>query len=105
MPKLRARLLETIRNAYPETFEDLNPSKALEESVSNEPKPQLNALLNCFIQQKGRSALPVACHMATRAGFNPRYSKGSLGEEIIRAHRRTFVRDLTGIISEGVREG
>ena len=70
MPNLRARLLETIRSAYPETFEVLDPSKALGENVFDAPKPHPNALLNFFVQQKVTSALPMAYYMAARRGLD-----------------------------------
>ena len=68
MPNLRARLLEAIRDAYPKNFERLDPSKALGENVFDEPKPHPNAVLNLFVQQKVRSALPMAYYMAARRG-------------------------------------
>ena len=68
MLSLRARLLETIRDAYPETFEGLGPSKVLGEHVFDGPKPHPNAVLNLFIQQMVTSALPMAYYMAARRG-------------------------------------
>ena len=68
MPKLRVRLLETIRDAYPENFEGLGPSKTLGENVFEMPKPHPNAVLNLFVQQKLTSALPMAYYMAARRG-------------------------------------
>ena len=68
MPKLRARLLDVIRDAYPESFEGLDPSKALGENVFDAPKPHPNAVLNLFVQQKVKSALPMAYYMAARRG-------------------------------------
>jgi len=68
MPDLRAQLLETIRDAYPENFEGLDPSKTLGENVFSAPKPHPNAVLNLFVQQKVTSALPMAYYMAARRG-------------------------------------
>ena len=68
MPDLRAQLLETIRDAYPETFEGLDPSRTLGENVFDGPKPHPNAVLNLFVQQKVASALPMAYYMAVRRG-------------------------------------
>ena len=68
MPDLRAQLLETIRDAYPENFEGLDPSKTLGENVFDAPKPHPNAVLNLFVQQKVTSALPMAYYMAVRRG-------------------------------------
>ena len=70
MPNLRARLLETIRDAYPETFEGLDPSKVLGENVFDAPKPHPNYVLNSFIQQRVTSALPMAYYMAARRGLD-----------------------------------
>jgi hypothetical protein len=70
MPTVRSQLLEVIRDAYPETFEGLTPSKALGESVFSGPTPHPNAVLNLFVQQKLTSALPMAYYMATRRGLN-----------------------------------
>ena len=68
MPSLRARLLESVRNAYPDSFEGLDPSKVLGENVFDGPKPHPNAVLNLFIQQTVTSALPMAYYMAARKG-------------------------------------
>jgi len=68
MPDLRTQLLETIRDAYPENFEGLNPSKTLGENVFDGPKPHPNAVLNLFVQQKVTSALPMAYYMTVRRG-------------------------------------
>ena len=68
MPSLRTRLLETIRSAYPENFEGLDPSKTLGEDMFDGPKPHPNAVLNLFVQQKLTSALPMAYYMAVRRG-------------------------------------
>ena len=68
MPNLRARLLEAVRDAYPETFEGLDPSKVLGENVFAGAKPHPNAVLNLFVQQVVSSALPMAYYMAARRG-------------------------------------
>jgi len=70
MPNLRARLLETIREAYPQSFDGLDPSKTLGENVFDGPKPHPNAVLNLFAQQKVTSALPMAYYMAARRGLD-----------------------------------
>jgi len=69
MSNLRARLLGTIRDAYPENFEGLDPSKVLGENVFDGPKPHPNAVLNLFFQQKVTPALPMAYYMAARRGL------------------------------------
>jgi len=68
MLTVRSQILEVIRDAYPETFEGLDPSKALGESVFSGPTPHPNAVLNLFVQQKLASALPMAYYMAVRRG-------------------------------------
>jgi hypothetical protein len=68
LPAVRSRLLKVVRNAYPESFEGLTPSKPLGESVFSGPTPHPNTVLNLFIQQKLTSALPMAYYMATRRG-------------------------------------
>ena len=70
MPNLRARLLKTVRDAYPETFEGLDPSKVLGENVFAGAKPHPNAVLNLFVQQTVTSALPMAYYMAARRGLD-----------------------------------
>jgi hypothetical protein len=70
MPTIRSQLLEVIRDAYPETFEGLTPSKPLGESVFSAPTPHPNAVLNLFVQQKLTSALPMAYYMAVRRGLD-----------------------------------
>ena len=70
MLNLRARLLETIREAYPQSFEGLDPSKTLGENAFDGPKPHPNAVLNLFAQQKVTSALPMAYYMAARRGLD-----------------------------------
>ena len=68
MLTVRSQILEVILGAYPETFEGLDPSKALGESVFSGPTPHPNAVLNLFVQQKLASAVPMAYYMAVRRG-------------------------------------
>ena len=70
MPAVRSQVLEVVRDAYPETFEGLGPSKPLGESVFSGPTPHPNEVLNLFLQQKFTSALPMAYYMAARRGLN-----------------------------------
>jgi hypothetical protein len=70
MPTVRSQLLDVVRDAYPETFKGLDPSKALGESVFSGPAPHPNAVLNLFVQQKLTSALPMAYYMAARRGLD-----------------------------------
>lgn len=70
MPAVRSQILRVVRDAYPETFEGLAPSKPLGESVFSGSTPHPNEVLNLFVQQKLASALPMAYYMATRRGLD-----------------------------------
>ena len=70
MPTIRSRLVEVVRDAYPETFDGVVPTKTLGEKVFNGPTPHPNEVLNLFVQQKLRSALPMAYYMAARRGVD-----------------------------------
>ena len=70
MPSVRPQLLEVVRDAYPETFEGLIPSKRLGENVFDGPTPHPNEVLNLFLEQKLTSALPMAYYMAARRGLD-----------------------------------
>ena len=68
MPAVRSQILEVVRDAYPETFEGLTPSKPLGEGVFGGPAPHPNETLSLFVQQNIVSALPMAYYMAVRRG-------------------------------------
>ena len=69
MPTVRSRLLEAVRDAYPETSQGLAPPKLLGEDVFSGPTPHPNEVLNLFLQQELTSALPMAYYMAVRRGL------------------------------------
>jgi len=69
MPAVRSQILEVVRDAYPETFEGLEPSKPLGERVFSGKTPHPNEVLSLFVQQKVTSALPMAYYMAIRRGL------------------------------------
>ena len=69
MPTVRSQLLDVVRDAYPENFEGLAPSKLLGERIFSGLAPHPNQVLNIFIQQNLTSALPVAYYMAARRGL------------------------------------
>ena len=69
IPAVQSRLLDVVRDAYPETFEGLAPSKPLGEIVFSGPTHP-NEVLNLFVQQKLTSALPMAYYMAARRGLD-----------------------------------
>ena len=68
MHAVRPQLLEFVRDAYPETFEGLTPTKPLGETAFGGPTPHQNEVLNLFVQQNLTSALPIAYYMAARRG-------------------------------------
>jgi len=70
MPAIQSQILEAVRDAYPATFEGLDPSKPLGESVFSGQTPHPNEVLNLFVQQKVKFALPMAYYMAARRGLN-----------------------------------
>ena len=70
MLAVRSRILNVVRDAYPETFEGLAPSKQLGERVFSGPTPHPNEVLNLLVQQKLTSALPMAYYMAARRGLD-----------------------------------
>ena len=70
MPAVRSRIIDAVRNAYPTTFDGLDPSKQLGERVFSWPTPHPNEVLNLFVQEKLTSALPMAYYMAVRRGLD-----------------------------------
>ena len=70
MPTVRPQMLDVVRDAYPENFEGLVPSKLLGERVFSGPTPHPNEVLNLFVQQNLASALPMAYYMAARRGLD-----------------------------------
>jgi len=70
MPVVRSRILDVIRDAYPENFEGLAPSKQIGERIFSGRTPHPNEVLNLFVQQKLRSALPMAYYMAAQRGLD-----------------------------------
>jgi hypothetical protein len=70
MPTVRSQLLEIVRDAYPESFGALVPTKPLGEAVFPGPNPHPNEVLNLFVQQEFTSALPMAYYMAVRRGVD-----------------------------------
>ena len=70
MPAVRSQLLEIIRDAYPETFGALTPTKLLGEAIFPGPGPHPNEVLGLFVQQEFTPALPMAYYMAVRRGVD-----------------------------------
>ena len=75
MPTVRPQLIEVIRDAYPESFEGVTPTKSLGENVFSGRTPHPNEVLNLFVQQGLTSALPMAYYMAARRGIGSLMNK------------------------------
>ena len=70
MPTVRPRLIEVVRDAYPETFDRVEPTKLLGENVFSGRTPHPNEVLNLFVQQGPTFVLPMAYYMAARRGVD-----------------------------------
>jgi len=70
MTAVRTRILDVVREAYPQTFEGLAPDKPIGERIFSGLTPHPNEVLNLFVQQKLTSALPLAYYMAARRGLD-----------------------------------
>jgi len=105
MPTVRSQLLEVIRDAYPATFEGIDPSKAHGDNIFSGSTPYPNAVLNLFIQQDLASALPMAYHTAVWRGpdslMNARFRESAwLPPEIL----RMAIKDLIALREMELRE-
>ena len=90
MPTVRPQLIEVIRDAYPETFDGVTPTKSLGEIVFSGRTPHPNEVLNLFVQQGLTSALPMGYYMAARRGIDSLMNKSlqqsaTLSPEILRS--------------------
>ena len=97
LPAVQSQLLEVVRDAYPETFGGLAPSRPLGESIFNGPTPHPNEVLNLFVQQKVTSALPMAYYMAARRGLDSLMDKrlpqsATLSPEILQSVIRGLIK-------------
>jgi len=65
---IREALVEDLKDAYPTKWEDFETAKVLGENVFGSPKPHPNAVLNLFLEQKIKFALPFAAYRASLGG-------------------------------------
>ena len=72
---MRPQLIEVVRDAYPETFDGVTPTKSLGETVFSGRIPHPNEVLNLFVQQGLTFALPMAYYMAARRGIDSLMNK------------------------------
>lgn len=61
-------LIEDLKGAYPTKWEDFETAKVLGEDVFGSPKPHPNAVLNLFLEQRIKFALPFAAYRAGLGG-------------------------------------
>jgi len=67
---VREGLVEDIKGAYPTKWGDFGTARVLGEDVFGSPKPHPNAVLNLFVGQNVRFAIPFAYYRASIGGFS-----------------------------------
>ena len=65
---VREALVEDLKGAYPTKWEDFEAARILGEDVFGSPKPHTNAVLNLFLEQNIKFALPFAAYRAGLGG-------------------------------------
>ena len=63
------QLIKDLKGAYPTKWEDFQSAKILGEDIFGSPKPHPNAVLNLFVAQNIRFAIPFAAYRASIGGF------------------------------------
>ena len=67
---VREQLVDDLKSAYPTKWEDFQAAKVLGEDIFGLPKPHPNAVLNLFLEQNIKFALPFAAYRASTGGFS-----------------------------------
>ena len=67
---VRGQLLKDIKSAYPTKWEAHQTAEVLGEDVFESPEPHPNAVLNLFVAQDVRFAIPFAAYRASLCGFS-----------------------------------
>ena len=67
---LREQLVEEIKGAYPTKWEDFEAARVIGEDVFGSPKPHPNAVLNLFVGQNVKFAIPFAYYRVSVGGFS-----------------------------------
>lgn len=70
MLTVRPQLLEVVRDAYPEAFGGVSPTRSLGENIFSGLTPHPNEVLNLFVQRELAFALPMAYYLAARRGID-----------------------------------
>ena len=67
---VRDQLIKDLKGAYPTEWEAYRTVDVLGEDVFGSPRPNPNAVLNLFVAQNVRFALPFAAYRASLGGFS-----------------------------------
>jgi hypothetical protein len=70
---VRDQLVHGIKGAYPTKWEGFENGTVLGEDIFGSPKPHPNAVLNLFVEQSVKFALPFAAYRAAMGGFSSLY--------------------------------
>ena len=65
---IREALVEDLKGAYPTKWEDFETAMVLGEDIFGSPRPHPNAVLNLFLEQRIKFALPFAAYRAGLGG-------------------------------------
>ena len=66
---VRDQLLKDLKSAYPTKWEAYQVTDVLGEDTFGSPKPHPNAVLNLFVTQNVKFAIPFAAYRASLGGF------------------------------------
>ena len=66
---VRNQLINDLKAAYPTKWKDFEAARTTGEDVFGMPKPYPNAVLNLFLTQNIKFAIPFAAYRASLAGF------------------------------------
>jgi len=89
---VREGLVKDLKVAYPTKWEDFTAARVLGEDIFGLPKPHPNAVLNLFLEQNIKFALPFAAYQVRIGGF----SAVTSGEPGTTLPRRTLVSIIHG---------
>jgi hypothetical protein len=67
--EVREQLIHILKGAYPTNWEAYQTADVIGEDVFGLPKPHPNAVLNLFLEQKVKFAIPLASYRAALGGF------------------------------------
>ena len=67
---VREQLLHSLEGAYPTKWEAYRTASVLGEGIFGSPSPHPNVVLNLFLEQKVRFAIPLAAYRAALGGFS-----------------------------------